>query len=57
MKSLSRERNNIHFYVDPGREPRLKVSPGERFSLETVRGVEIIERVLKVVILPELTGR
>lgn len=37
MKSLSRERNNIHFYVDPAHEPRLRVSPGEQFSLETVR--------------------
>jgi acetamidase/formamidase len=37
MKILSRDRNNVHFYVDAAIEPRLKVSPGEAFSLETIR--------------------
>jgi amidase len=37
MQSLSRERDNVHFYVGPANKPRLNVSPGERFSLETIR--------------------
>jgi acetamidase/formamidase len=37
VKSLSRERDNVHFYVGPANKPRLSVSPGERFSLETIR--------------------
>jgi amidase len=37
MKSLTRERDNVHFYVNAANEPRLRVRPGERFSLETIR--------------------
>jgi acetamidase/formamidase len=37
MKSLSRIDENIHYYIDGGLSPRLRVKSGERFSLETVR--------------------
>jgi acetamidase/formamidase len=37
MKKLSRDREHVHFYVDPHNEPKLSVAPGERFSLETIR--------------------
>jgi acetamidase/formamidase len=37
MKKLSRNGENIHFYVDAKIAPRLRVAPGESFSLETVR--------------------
>jgi acetamidase/formamidase len=37
MKKLSRDRNNVHFYVDARNEARLRVLPGEFFRLETVR--------------------
>ncbi|MDR2485017.1 MAG: acetamidase/formamidase family protein [Treponema sp.] len=37
MKTLLRDRKNVHFYVDMANEPRLRVVPGEEFSLETIR--------------------
>jgi len=37
MKQLSRDKKNIHFYVDGRNEPRLRVAPGESFSLQTLR--------------------
>jgi acetamidase/formamidase len=37
MKKLTRDRENVHFYVDFRNEPRLRVAPGETFCLETVR--------------------
>lgn len=37
MKKLTRERENVHFYVDARNEPRLRVAPGETFCLETIR--------------------
>jgi acetamidase/formamidase len=37
MKQLSRDRENVHFYVDFRNKPRLRVLPGERFSLQTIR--------------------
>ncbi|MDR1421091.1 MAG: acetamidase/formamidase family protein [Treponema sp.] len=37
MKTLSRSRENVHFYVDAGNEIRLRVSPGEVFRVQTVR--------------------
>jgi acetamidase/formamidase len=37
MKKLTRDRENVHFYVDFRNEPRLRVVPGETFCLETIR--------------------
>jgi acetamidase/formamidase len=37
MKTLTRARENVHFYVDSRNEPRLRVAPGETFCLETIR--------------------
>ncbi|MDR2094120.1 MAG: acetamidase/formamidase family protein [Treponema sp.] len=37
MKTLSRVRENAHFYIDAQNEPRLRVEPGESFCLETIR--------------------
>jgi acetamidase/formamidase len=37
MKKLSRNAENTHVYVDARNEPKMKVSPGESFCLETIR--------------------
>jgi acetamidase/formamidase len=37
MQTLTRERENVHFYVDARNKPKLQVAPGESFCLETIR--------------------
>jgi acetamidase/formamidase len=37
VKKLTRERGNVHFYVDAGNKPKLRVAPRESFCLETIR--------------------
>jgi acetamidase/formamidase len=37
MKKLTRDASNVHMYIDARNEPKLKVSPEESFSLQTIR--------------------
>jgi acetamidase/formamidase len=37
MKKLSRDAENVHVYIDAGNKPKLRISPGESFCLETIR--------------------
>ncbi|MDR1902988.1 MAG: acetamidase/formamidase family protein, partial [Treponema sp.] len=37
MKTLSRDQENAHFYIDAKNKPRLRLEPGESFCIETIR--------------------
>lgn len=37
MKRLTRERENVHFYMDAKNPPRVAVDPGEMIEVETIR--------------------
>lgn len=37
MKYLSRDRKNVHFYMDAKNEPKITISSGERIEVETIR--------------------
>ena len=37
MKRLSRDRENIHFYMDAKNTPKIEIASGERIEVETIR--------------------
>jgi len=37
MKILTRDKENVHVYIDANNAPKMRVSPGELFCVETIR--------------------